>query len=257
MPRPLALVLVVLTCFLAACSPPRNRVIVLGMIHGEHRTSGRYQLSLLREALVGMAPDAIVAEIPPSALEDAQRQFRENGVIREGRVAAFPEYTDVVFPLQSELGFDLVPAAGWTSAIAGERRDKLARWQVERPEETAAVEAGFASVDERIAQTGEADDNPYFIHTDAYDNIIRAGVRPYNDLFNDDLGHGGWDNINAAHYVFIRDALDRRRGRKETIVIMFGAWHKYWILDRLKERARMEGDIELVDPKPYFESAFR
>ncbi len=45
---------------------------------------------------------------------------------------------------------------------------------------------------------GGADDDPRWIHTDAYDDAVEIGLSVYNRLFNDELGPGGWDNINAA-----------------------------------------------------------
>ena len=92
-----------------------------------------------------------------------------------------------------------------------------------------------AEAEEQLKQEG-LDKDPLKIHTDRYDAIVKRGLEPYNRLFNDDLGPGGWDNINRAHYQLIASALDRHKGQGKRFLIMFGAWHKYWLLERLRLR---------------------
>ena len=74
------------------------------------------------------------------------------------------------------------------------------------------------------------------IDTERYDAIVKRGLGPYDRLFNDDLGDGGWTNINAAHWALIEAALDEHRGEGKRFLVTFGAWHKYWFLERLRER---------------------
>ena len=85
-----------------------------------------------------------------------------------------------------------------------------------------------------VELTGGGSDDPHWIHTDRYDDIVREGMRPYDEHFNDDLGLGGWENINAAHYALIEAAIDARRGQR--LLVTFGAWHKHWLLARLERR---------------------
>lgn len=250
-PRIFAVALFALTLLLSVGCQAPTRVVVLGMLHDEHRTSGLYSLQTVRDTIVAIDPDAVLAEIPPAAMANAERQWRESGAITTGRVAVFPEYTDVLFPLRDALGFEIVPTAGWTPEMAADRRAKLERWQTERPEATAEVDAGQAGIETAIAALGQQSTDPRFIHSEAYDDIVRAGLEPYNRLFNDDLGLGGWDNINAAHYANIEAALDARSGRGETIVITYGAWHKHWFLDKLRARR----DVRLLDAQRFFPHA--
>ncbi len=225
-----------------------NQVVVLGMIHSKHRTSTLYSLDRLEQTLRRIKPDAVLCEIPPDRLAAAQQEFDATGKITESRVRVFPEYVDVLFPLQKELGFQIVPCAGWTKSMADARRIKLKQWQTTRPEDTRLAHEAQARADEEIQKLGQPDD-PMVIHTDQYDQIVRLGLEPYNRLFNDDLGPGGWDNINQAHYDLIAAALDERTNQNLRLVITFGSWHKYWIINHLGERT----DITLVDPKPFFE----
>ncbi len=67
-------------------------------------------------------------------------------------------------------------------------------------------------------------------------------MEPYSRLWNNALGDGGWENINAAHYARIEKALDAHRGEGKRFVITFGAWHKHWFLERL----RMRKDIVIL-----------
>jgi len=225
----------------------QNRVVVLGMIHSGHRTSEVYSLDVLRRAIVEIDPDYVLVEIPPDRYPIAREQFEQTGEITEPRVSRFPEYVDVLFPLTREMDFEIVPCAGWTRTMSDDRQAKLKRWATERPEETAEVERAQAQVEAQMKAEGDPDD-PLYIHTDHYDDLVERALEPYNRLFNDDLGPGGWDNINEAHYAHIEDALDAHKGEGATIVITFGSWHKSWFMHRLRERT----DIVLVDPKPYF-----
>ena len=70
------------------------------------------------------------------------------------------------------------------------------------------------------------------------------------DFFNADLGPGGWDNINRAHYLLIERYLDAHRDQGKRFLITFGAWHKYWFLDQL----RMREDIRLRSATEFLES---
>lgn len=229
--------------------PPRlTRVVVLGMVHQSHRTSAVYSAERVKEVIARIRPDAVLTEIPPAALEDAWAQHRKEGKITRGRVAVFPEYVDALFPIADRLGFEIVPAAAWTPQMNAERSEKLRRWRGERPEQMKESDDAQALAGRRIAELGDPND-PMVIHTERYDQLVRAGMEPYNRLFNDDIGAGGWDNINRAHMGLIHAALDARTGRGQTVVITFGSWHKYWFLEDLKKRA----DIELVDPRLYFE----
>lgn len=223
-------------------------VIVLGMIHGEHRTSPHYGLARLRKIVERIDPDYILTEIPPARFPIAQAQFDADGTIAEPRVARFPEYVDVVFPMTRDNDFEIVPCAGWTEAMAKDRRDKLAEWKTSRAEESALVDAAMANAEASIAAEGAPDD-PAFIHTDRYDALVKAGMEPYNRLFNDDLGAGGWDSINAAHYGLVVDAIEARKAPGKTFLVTFGAWHKYWLVEHLRQR----DDVVVRSAAPFLE----
>lgn len=244
-----------LTCLLGAGScanapepKPRpatgvNEVIVMGMIHDGHRTSATYSLAVVRQMLEAMDPDYILAEIPPTRVAIAAREFAADGTIKERRVRVFPEYTDVVFPLTRTHRFQIIGCAAWTQAMADDRRRKLNAFKTARPEQHKQVADARAGI-------GKAPRDPRGIHSDAYDAIVEQGMAPYNRLWNQDLGDGGWDNINAAHYKLIARALDAHRGEGRRFVIMFGAWHKHWFLKELRKR----DDIVLRNAADFFES---
>lgn len=231
---------------MGACGT-RNEVVVLGMIHGGHRESETYGIEQLAEAIRRIDPDYVLVEIPPDRIEAATVEFRETGEITEARVRVFPEYVDVLFPLTREIDFEIIACAAWTRPMADARRAKLIEWRTSRPEDTTESDRAQAEAEARIQAEG-ADDDPLFIHTERYDEIVRAGLEPYDRLFNDDLGPGGWENINAAHYALIAEALDAHTGEGKRFLITFGAWHKYWFLEQLRQR----DDIVLIDPRRYF-----
>ncbi len=224
----------------------KNEVLVLGMIHGSFRTSRRYSLEVLERLIRAVDPDYVIAEIPPNRLDAAMAGFKATGRVSEPRVSVFPEYTDVLFPLTRSLDFEIIPAAAWNEAMNDYRNAMLARLKADprRAADWAAYRAGFARLSAAVA--GRADD-PWFIHSAAYDAATREAFDPYDRLFNDELGPGGWSNINAAHYALIAKALDAHRGEGKRILITFGASHKYRFLEQLEKR----DDIRLLDPGPY------
>ncbi|MEL6110914.1 MAG: hypothetical protein AAFU85_33320, partial [Planctomycetota bacterium] len=85
-----------------------NKVIVMGMIHRNHRTSTDYSLERVKQIIRSVKPDYVLTEIPPDRLETAAEQFRNDGKITESRVIVFPEYVDALFPLTRELDFQIV-----------------------------------------------------------------------------------------------------------------------------------------------------
>ena len=234
----------------AAETGVKNKVIMLGMIHSGHVESERYGLDVLRQVIVDIDPDYVITEIPPDRLAAAAAGFARDGVVEESRVRVFPEYRDVLFPLTDEMDFSIIPAAGWTRGMADYRREALQRISKDpaRADDWAAYEAANKDMDESIGDRG---DDPYFIHSDEYDAITKKGLQPYARLFADDLGRGDWERINAAHYALIDAALDMHAFEGATILITFGAGHKYWFLEQLRQR----NDIILEDPAAYFEKA--
>lgn len=228
----------------------KNEVIVLGMIHSGHKTSEAYSLDYLRKVIEEIEPDYVLTEIPPDRLAEAAAGFAKTGEVTEDRVRVFPEYVDVLFPLTKTMDFSIIPTAGWTRGMANYRREALNRLSEdpERAEDWAAYEAGFASMNEQLA--GRRDD-PFFIHTDEYDAITKEGFHPYATRFADDLGRGDWERINAAHYLLIEAALLHHQYEGKRLLITYGAAHKYWFLEHLRQR----DDIILLDPIPFLQNA--
>lgn len=228
----------------------KNTVIVLGMIHGGHLTSKRYSLPFLRRVIEDIDPDYVLAEIPPDRLANAMTGFTKDGVVSEARVSRFPEYKDVLFPLSEHAKFKIIPTAGWTSGMANFRNDALKRLSNDpkRAKDWQAYEAADKAMQAKLK--GREDD-PFFINSDAYDAIAKEGLTPYATLFANDLGRGDWQSINKAHYTLIEAALDNHSGEGATMLITYGAGHKYWFLEKL----RLRDDIIVVDPTPFLKAA--
>tara|TARA_R110000824_G_scaffold137631_6_gene301874 strand:- start:260 stop:1030 length:771 start_codon:yes stop_codon:yes gene_type:complete len=230
-------------------SPPEGATIVtlLGAIHGQHRTSERYSLDVLRRAITEFDPDIVLVELPPDRFTTASANFDRYGEVRESRADDFPELTDVVFPLRKQLGFQMIPVAAWTADIAADRRATENRLSQDpaRAGDWADYQAATKTYGRAVA--GRSDD-PAFIHSSAYDAAVRARQETYERLFGDDLGIGGWRAINEAHLAHINAALDAVSGQEKRVLILFGAWHKYKIVEELAARP----DVFPVDPVPLF-----
>lgn len=241
--------LVLLLLFAACGAPPRTQVFVLGMTHGEHLTSERWGVDEVRDSVARIDPDVVLTEIPPDRWERVAREWRDFGEVRDARVLRFPEYTHALLPLWSDTGerFDIEPCAAWTQPMHDARAAALQRF-AEDPlyaEAHRAYELAVAEVEARHAASPIDAGDPRVIHSATYDARTREALEPYDRFLSDYLGAGGWSRINAAHWALIAKALERHRG--ERVVLMFGAGHKHWFLDRLRER----DDVEVVDVAPF------
>ena len=233
-------------------SKPLNEILVLGTIHSGHLKDSLYNVAFLDRLIRAIDPDYILAEIPPDRMQIAMDGFMRDDSISEPRVRRFPEYVDVVFPLTKEMDFEIIPTAGWTSELNNDRSKKLRdiRDNPERADDWKAYTIANQESDSLYKATGRVND-PYFIHSQAYDDIQDVSLQVYNKLFNAEIGLGGWENINISHYWNIEKALEKHRFEGKRFLIIYGAGHKGWFLRQLRKR----DDIQLVEMKPFLDEA--
>ncbi|MEO9870735.1 hypothetical protein [Ekhidna sp.] len=238
------LVIIAILSSLFSCKTDnRNEVLVLGLIHGKHLTEQEFSTDVLKDLIIKIDPDIILTEIPPDRFQKAIRTYEETGVVNESRVARFPEYVDVIIPLTKEMNFTIIPTAAWTEEMANARLEKMRaiRDDPNRYDDWQAY--GLARLkSDSIKEASGRQFDPYWINSDAYDEAGEVALNVYNDLFNEELGLGGWDNINEAHYAYIEKALDQHTNQAKRIVITYGAGHKGWFLRELRKRK----DIKLI-----------
>ena len=226
-----------------------NEVVVLGMIHSGHETSEMFSLEVVRDLVREIDPDYWLTEIPPNRWDRAWAEFEATGTVEEPRVRRFPEYMEGLFPLSRELKFDVIPTAGWTAPMSDFRAAYLDAYSQdpERVEGWAEYRAAAEASAEALA-AGAADD-PRWIHTDAYDEAYDIRMRTYARLFDAELGPGGWEAINASHWAYIEDGLDRHRGEGVRFLLTYGAGHKGPFLRELRKR----DDIVLLEVAPFLD----
>ncbi|MFQ5744620.1 MAG: MBL fold metallo-hydrolase [Acidobacteriota bacterium] len=228
-----------------------TEVAVLGMIHSRHRTSRSWGLAQVRETIRRYKPDAVCAEIPPDRWQRIWKDYVERDLIEDDRVLLFPEYTDVLLPLAVEMGFEIIPCAGWTREMSDLRQARIhqfetdAAWSQQNAEYQKLTEEAQAHAAELL---GDGDD-PRVIHSDLYDRLTEEELSIYDRYLNDWIGPGGWTNINESHMKLIDRAIRSHRGKR--LLITFGAGHKYWILRRLRAR----DDVQLREIIPYLPPA--
>jgi hypothetical protein len=212
-----------------------NEVIVIGTIHSQHKSSKDYSLEIFRKMIEALKPDVVLAEVPPDRFEIATAQYNKHHKISEPRVVQYPEFAEVIFPLKDSLHFDLIPVSAWTEKMATDREERLEeiKYDTNRSEDwqkyIAAREKTTALFDAFMPEFDFLK-----IHTPRFDEIMEIELKVFNELFNEDLGDGGWDNINNAHYALIHKALENITDKK--VLIIFGAGHKGWLIRKLKER---------------------
>ena len=221
----------------------KNEVLVLGTIHSGHLKQEEFNLEVLTDLVKKIDPDLILTEIPPDRFDAAVEGFMRDDTISEPRVLRFPEYVDVIFPLSKTMDFKMIPTAGWTKEMADQRSKQLRaiRDNKDRAEDWAKYTQANATTDSLMEASGRRYD-PYFINSSAYDDIQEVGLGMYNKLFNEELGLGGWDNINEAHFGHIADALDKYTNQGKRVLITYGAGHKGWFLRALKKR----NDVKII-----------
>lgn len=251
--RILSLLTILLVFGCTNCPPekPKNEVLVLGTVHSSHLTDSVYNLDYLTKLVKAIKPDYILAEIPPDRFKEAMDGFQKDDSISEPRVIRFPEYTDVIFPLLKEMDFEIIPTAGWTRPMALERSQKLraiSQDSSRNSDWTAYTEAGERT--DSVYQARARINDPHFIHTHTYDSIQDIRLQTYNRLFNVELGLGGWENINIAHYWHIEKALETHRYEGKRFLVTYGAGHKGWFLRELRKR----DDIRLLEMEPFLQT---
>lgn len=220
----------------------KNEVIMLGMAH-----NAAYN-DKTRALIKAIKPDYVIAEIPPNRLEAAVNGFAETGTLTEPRTKVFPEYRDVLFPLSKDMNFEIIGAAAWTRPMNDFRRDAFAKIRKDpaRADQMAAYNASFELMD-RGEKFKDVVDVAY-LNSREYDALAnRVYGGPYDQYFNDELGPGGWTNINTAHYNLVTRGLDAHRNEGKQILIIFGAAHTAWFRKHLEKRE----DITLIDVRDF------
>ena len=222
----------------------KNEVIVIGTIHSQHLQSKKYSLKVFSDIIKNLNPDVVLAEIPPDRFEIANNQFKKTGEITEPRVLQYPEFSKVIFPLQKALGFSLYPVSAWTENMANTREKKLEfiKIEIKRANDWKKyIEARTLS--SQLFEKYMTEFDPAKIHTTEFDQILNIELQVFSDLFNDDLGEGGWENINQSHYQLIDHELNKIKHQSKRVLVIFGSGHKGWLLNKLSTR----NDINLKD----------
>jgi hypothetical protein len=217
--------------------PNKNQVTVIGTIHNQHLSSKKYSLKVFSDIIKTINPDVVLAEIPPDRFVIAKQQFQKLGKIQEPRVLQYPEFSKVIFPLQKELGFELKPVSAWTEEMANAREEKLEELSADKNRANdwkTYIEARQLSA--KMFEDYVTEFDPVTIHTNEFDQILNVELQVFSDLFNNDLGKGGWENINEAHYQLIDAELNKITNQGKKVVIIFGSGHKGWLLNKLKTR---------------------
>jgi len=234
----------------AAPQTPCTQVFVLGMIHDQHRSSELWGLEQVRETIRAINPDVICPEIPPDRWPEAFALWKDKHEIQDDRILQFPEYVDVLLPLTDEMEFVVEPAAGWRREMAVYRQAQMKTFRTDPA--YAEEYAAYQKAEDWVAAwmsahpVAQAEDDPFYIHSPAYDLRTKGELGPYEQYMTEIIGRpGAWPYINEEHFVLIETAIRMHPGSR--ILITFGAGHKYWFLEQLKNMP----DVEVHDVRPY------
>ena len=224
-----------------AATTTQNEVILLGLSHRSETNE------TTRRLIETIQPDFIITEIPPNRLEKTIKGFVAEGAITEPRLVRFPEYKSVVFDLSKTMDFEVIAAAAWTEAMNNYRRAAFERLEKDpaRTKDMATYHAAIEAMNKAVEEGGR--DNVGFLNSEAYDMLSKKGLGVYDRLLNDDLGPGGWTNINRSHYALVEKGLDAHRNEGKRFLIIFGAAHTTWFREHLQNRS----DIKLLDVRDF------
>ena len=229
-----------------------NDVVVVGTPHADYLSSEAYNLRDLDAVLRALEPEVVLCQIPPDRFFEAWQQFVDTGRVEEEHVRLFPEYEGVLFPLARQGRLVLRPCSGWTAETAARRDAQLAQWQTTRPQDAREVQRALKQAENRLLVEGLRFDS-LRVQTLRFDEIIAEGLKPYERLFDRDLGPGGWGEINQAHFTLISAALDDLAGRGLRVAVVFGAEHKYRLRELLATKKgnrlrRLEEYVQIESP---------
>ena len=215
----------------------KNEVIVVGTIHSQHLGSEKYSLKVFADIIKNLNPDVVLAEIPPDRFLIADEQFQRSGKIDEPRVLQYPEFSKVIFPLQKRLGFSLKPVSAWTEEMANTRENRLEEIKADKNKaKDWEIYMEARQLSGKLFENYMKEFDPVKIHSDEFDRILNIELQVFSDLFNDDLGKGGWENINQAHYEKIDSELNEITNQKKRVLVIFGSGHKGWLVKKLQSR---------------------
>ncbi len=220
-----------------------TEVAVMGMIHSGHRTSEVWGIAQVEETIRNFRPDVVCTEIAPDRWDRIDRDLRERDAIEDPRVLRFPEYVDLILRLSRSMGFTIEPCAGWSIEMSDLRNSRIAAFERDAKWATARAEYARDLSALRASYQGGpvSEDDPGYIHSDAYDRRQRGELALYDLYQNDMIGPGGWTNINVEHYRNVDLTIQKHRGSR--ILVIFGGGHKYWLLEQL----RLRDDVEVID----------
>jgi hypothetical protein len=142
------------------------------------------------------------------------------------------------------MNFEIIPTAGWIKEMADFRNQKLK----EISEDDSRIDdwneyLTGEHLSDSLSKTLGSEEDPLFVNSPKYDEAVEVWAEPYNRLFNEELGLGGWDNINKAHYTNIVKAIENSKWKEKRLLITYGAGHKGWFLRELNKR----NDVKIID----------
>ncbi len=236
-----------------------SQVVILGTMHGSHRTSTNYSLEVLRKVIVAMKPAAILIEQPPD--RDGHPTVREGRATNPGgsvestiaNLAADDLGVNVI-PYDREGRDELYQQTGYFARQQAAHA-RLSKWlgaQKRDAPDSIAVLADRLQTEaegkqDRLSRNG----GPEIINSAAYDMVIvtkhglfdirpkllmAAGERELAEEFlfiNDE-----WLERNQIMTRHIRETARKFAGKR--LVVLAGAEHRYILRELLAKAPEVE-----------------
>ncbi len=213
----------------------RTELILLGALHKAHLSSRAYSLALIERVLRQVDADVVLVEIPPDRFDGALAEVDRLGAaatadaIQDPWLSAFPELYRVVLPLRHALGYEVVPVSGWRP-IVSQHRQRYWRKHPQGPDTVSYRDATARFQQARRDQ--RASENPCWVNGPEYRRLSAAAQQALAQSADAQLGEAAVLKINAAHWSFVKQAVQKHRGKR--ILLIYGALHRWYLEPRLR-----------------------
>ncbi len=209
-------------------APQQSTVAFLGTLHEAHLRGG-YPLSVVEQTIRNFEPDLVLVELPPASFEEAlvdsdARAEDPSHVLANRWLRNKPELYNVVLPLRTELGYDVLPVSAWTAGAQADR-DAYYFEHPHGPMERYYIMANAAFHAEFLENNGFT--NPQWLHESAYLDGLTAASRWLSYYAEEEMGRGGELRMQAAHAALVEDAIRAFPGRR--ILIVFDTTSRWYL----------------------------
>lgn len=202
--------------------PERTEVVFVATIHRQHLHAENYSMALLERVIRATEPEVVIAEIPPAGQSRIESALESQST--DPWLESFPELSQVIYPLRTELEFELVAASAWERQVSD---DWKTYWEAHPNGPDAEL---YRNASDHFARVNDDEDNdPEWLHSPTYRRLAGWTDTALSSHAAEDLGAADPITLGRKHAAAVVRAILAHQGRR--IVVVWDA-RKRWILER-------------------------